>query len=465
MACGDLPWRIFGGDSIMIGLEERQLEKGAVKDFACDIALVSVMIPYYDGSLYIREAVESVLNQTYGNIELIVVDDGSSCRQESEYIESLSREMGFELIVHPFNTGSSRALMDAFYASSGEYIAILSQDDTFRPEKIEKQVKEIESKGYDAVYVSGDVEYKDSGRVVKKNIDRTVRCIQSGEILEPLRVQNFPGVSIQGLLAKRCVFENDIAEIWSNYLLDDWPVNIRLFEKYNVGFMDANLWRKGLHSDNTSWDIWKWLGPQIEVVARMAPDELKTEAIGNRVASMARRLLRQNGDHEAIVRFALAGLILCDSAGQYKKASRVLSKLPRKEKKAIAALKCQQIEDVCRKREVASLPEKIESLGWDEIGKAISDVTISYEGNDRISEIGKLFLTLAVNLSSKNRESVASAIRFALAGMVLTDNPDGVGKVAGMLQLARGEYGEIIKDKCRLVRAKSGRSARKIWLN
>ncbi len=98
--------------------------------------LVSVIIPAYNGDRYIAEAVETVLNQNYPNVELIVVDDGSTDRTQQvlepyfPQIHALSQS----------NQGVAAARNQGIEAAQGELIALLDQDDRFLPDKLTAQV-------------------------------------------------------------------------------------------------------------------------------------------------------------------------------------------------------------------------------------------------------------------------------------------------------------------------------------
>lgn len=101
--------------------------------------LVSIVIPVYNGEEYIKEAIESALNQTYKNIEIIVVNDGSTDNSEKVIL-------GFKDKVRYFkkeNGGVATALNLAIKKAKGEYISWLSHDDLYYPYKIEKQINEF----------------------------------------------------------------------------------------------------------------------------------------------------------------------------------------------------------------------------------------------------------------------------------------------------------------------------------
>ena len=107
--------------------------------------LVSIIIPNYNKAPYIREAIESALNQTYKNIEVIVVDDGST-DQSREIIKSFGKKIKAYFLPHK-NANVARNF--GFKKSKGKYIQFLDSDDIILPEKIEKQVEVLEKTGAD----------------------------------------------------------------------------------------------------------------------------------------------------------------------------------------------------------------------------------------------------------------------------------------------------------------------------
>lgn len=101
--------------------------------------LVSVIIPCYNRQDYISQTVDSVLIQTWPNIELIVIDDG--CTDNSRQIlESFGNRI--RVLEHSgcINKGQSAAINVGLNAAKGDYISILDSDDLFLPQKIEKQI-------------------------------------------------------------------------------------------------------------------------------------------------------------------------------------------------------------------------------------------------------------------------------------------------------------------------------------
>ena len=95
--------------------------------------LVSVVIPSYNHAPYIRQAVESALTQSYANIELIVIDDGST-DTSLDYLRTVSDSR--YTLVEQANAGAHNAINKGLSLAKGEYLAILNSDDIYHPERI-----------------------------------------------------------------------------------------------------------------------------------------------------------------------------------------------------------------------------------------------------------------------------------------------------------------------------------------
>ncbi|PIR72625.1 MAG: hypothetical protein COU42_00605 [Candidatus Nealsonbacteria bacterium CG10_big_fil_rev_8_21_14_0_10_36_24] len=105
--------------------------------------LVSIIIPTYNASAYIADAVDSAVKQTYLNKEIIVVDDGST--DDTKKILAPYIRDGFIKYIFQKNKGLSGARNTAIREANGEYIALLDADDFFLPEKVERQIRYLET--------------------------------------------------------------------------------------------------------------------------------------------------------------------------------------------------------------------------------------------------------------------------------------------------------------------------------
>jgi glycosyltransferase involved in cell wall biosynthesis len=115
-------------------------ERGARKDMK---PLVSIIIPAYNAEKLVLETVQSVLNQTYSPIEIVVVNDGS--KDNTEGVLKPLADAGKIVYIGQPNQGQSAARKNGYLASKGKYISFLDADDLIAPEKIALQVEYMES--------------------------------------------------------------------------------------------------------------------------------------------------------------------------------------------------------------------------------------------------------------------------------------------------------------------------------
>ncbi len=110
-----------------------------------DNPLVSVIIPTHNRPELLKRAVSSVLEQTYENLELIVIDDASAERADLDSTFDLGLITTFDYLYLDENRGGAGARNVGLDAATGEYIAFLDDDDEWLPEKIERQVELFEA--------------------------------------------------------------------------------------------------------------------------------------------------------------------------------------------------------------------------------------------------------------------------------------------------------------------------------
>lgn len=104
---------------------------------------VSVVLPTYNHEKYVGECIQSVLDQTYQDFEIIITDDGSSDGTVNVIKEF--DDSRIQLYTYPENKGACTATNNCIRKTAGEYIAVLNSDDAWEPTKLEKQVKYLDS--------------------------------------------------------------------------------------------------------------------------------------------------------------------------------------------------------------------------------------------------------------------------------------------------------------------------------
>lgn len=113
--------------------------------------LVSIIMPSYNTANYISESINSVINQTYKNWELIIVDDCSTDNTD-EIIKKFLKDERIKYLKNEKNSGAAISRNKALREAKGRWIAFLDSDDLWVPEKLEKQINFMEKNGYSFTY-------------------------------------------------------------------------------------------------------------------------------------------------------------------------------------------------------------------------------------------------------------------------------------------------------------------------
>ena len=108
--------------------------------------LVSIIMPSWNTSRFIGKSIESVLNQTYSNWELIIVDDCST--DDTDSVVAAYSDDRIKYIKNERNSGAAITRNRAIREANGEWIAFLDSDDLWEPEKLEKQINFMKDNGY-----------------------------------------------------------------------------------------------------------------------------------------------------------------------------------------------------------------------------------------------------------------------------------------------------------------------------
>ncbi len=123
--------------------------------------LVSVICLCYNQAPFVREALQSIIDQTYKNIEIIVVDDASSDESVHEIQSFIANHPNIAFIKNAENIGNCRSFNKAFRQSHGEYIIDLAADDVLMPARIEKGIEDLHSSDAGVQYTRVDFIDKD----------------------------------------------------------------------------------------------------------------------------------------------------------------------------------------------------------------------------------------------------------------------------------------------------------------
>lgn len=114
--------------------------------------LVSIIMPSYNTAKFISETIESVINQTYSNWELVIVDDCSS--DDTDAVVARYEDKRIRYLKNERNSGAAVSRNYALREAKGRWIAFLDSDDLWAPEKLEKQIRFMEDNHYAFSYTN-----------------------------------------------------------------------------------------------------------------------------------------------------------------------------------------------------------------------------------------------------------------------------------------------------------------------
>jgi glycosyltransferase involved in cell wall biosynthesis len=210
--------------------------------------LVSVIIPNYNYANYLREAIDSVLTQTYANIEVIVVDDGSK-DESKEILQSYGDKI---TAIFQRNQGVAAARNNGVAKSKGDYIAFLDADDVWLPKKLERQVEKILSdKNLGLVHV-GVEDIDARGKSIETRLDGLEGEV-SHELLIFKRSVILGGGS--GIMVSRKVLEEIGGFDLRLSTSADWDLFYQISSRYSVGFTNEVLLKYRIHGSNMHGNI------------------------------------------------------------------------------------------------------------------------------------------------------------------------------------------------------------------
>lgn len=218
-----------------------------------DKGLVSVITATYNMGEYVGLAVDSVLEQTYGHVESIVVDDGS--RDDTPEIMVLFEDDPRVTYIRlPHNRGQATAKNTGLRAAKGDFIAFVDADNIWMPDKLERQLPLFECSDRIGVVYS-DVKLIDGQGKILPYIQRSY---YEGCITKHLLLENF--VNFNSAVVKReCISKKGIFDE-SITMGIDWDLWLRLSTDYEFAFLDEATYSYRIWPNQMSHNKLKRLG-------------------------------------------------------------------------------------------------------------------------------------------------------------------------------------------------------------
>ena len=167
--------------------------------------LISVILPIYNVEPYLRRGIESILTQTYNNLEIILIDDGSTDKS-GDICDQYARKDSRVKVFHTVNRGLGEARNYGFEVSRGEYILYIDPDDWINDIYIDVMYKSLVDSGADFVQPSMKHVTRNNIKYLNKYTDK--RCLLSNEEYMKKVLIGESSVSVAGKLFKRNVIDS-----------------------------------------------------------------------------------------------------------------------------------------------------------------------------------------------------------------------------------------------------------------
>lgn len=219
------------------------------------LPLVTIGMSSYNYSGYIQDALNSLLGQTYSNIELIIIDDCSvdnSVKIIHEWI--VANKLACTFIVHDANCGITKTSNELVKLAKGKYISLFASDDVMLPEKIERQVQLLETAGeeYGMCYAIAQTMDENGNKTGYYN---EVQPHYEGDMLEYF-VRGWLTFATPTSLIRMSVYQS-IGFYDERMLLEDYDFWLRLFARYKAKYCDypSIIYRVKKHS--AVFDDWR----------------------------------------------------------------------------------------------------------------------------------------------------------------------------------------------------------------
>ena len=206
---------------------------------------VSVILCGYNQAQYFEHAIVSVLTQTHDNVELIIVDNGSTDESQT-LLEKYRSNPRIRLILHQTNDAVTKRLNEAIALSLGDYVSVLYADDYYLPDKLKHQLEAFSllTPEYGVVYSPS---YRIDARTGQRWVDKTLKL--SGSILKGMLRNHHQGFinPISPLIRRQCFIMYPFHE---DVFVEGESIFLRIAINYKFSYLEEPLSVMREHSSN-----------------------------------------------------------------------------------------------------------------------------------------------------------------------------------------------------------------------
>jgi len=242
--------------------------------------LITVVIPVYNGEKTIRETIQSVFNQSLSDLELLVINDGST----DSTLEVVSQIKDERLKVYTYpNAGLAASRNRGISLAKSEYISFIDADDLWTSDKLEAQFKALQKNPKAAVVYSWTDWIDEFSQSLGKGSHNT----QNGEVLAQLLLNDFVANGSNCLIKMQAFrevggFDETLTAV------EDWDMWLRLAERYQFVAVPSPQVLYRVTSNSMSFNVWGMESASLRIIEKAfanAPQSLqylKRDSIGNR---------------------------------------------------------------------------------------------------------------------------------------------------------------------------------------
>lgn len=239
--------------------------------------LVSVVIPCYNHEDFVQASIQSVINQTYENIELIIIDDGSKDGSIAKIEEMTKlceqRFVNFEFRSRP-NKGLSATLNEAIEWCQGEYYSGIASDDVILSHKLKVQVEFLNSH-HNVLAVFGGVQHIDENdKIIATSLSKS-RYYDFKRII----MHKFDLPAVTQLIRLQALKETGGYD--SSIILEDWYMWLKLTKHGSIYYMSEIFALYRLHDNNISKDSEKMKQGRLDVLSFFKDSKYYNKALTN----------------------------------------------------------------------------------------------------------------------------------------------------------------------------------------
>lgn len=234
---------------------------------------VSIIIPAYNSSRFISEAIKSIFNQTFKDFEIIVIDDGST-DDTKDVLKPFIHQIQY---IFKENGGVASARNVGIRMSKGKYIAFLDYDDIWLPNKLELQVQILDTCPQVGLVHTDNlflINNETSSHTCKSKIKD--KKLLSGRIFKSLLMQKFFLTCSTVMVRKVCFDKVGLFDI-SLPPADDFDMWLRITKEWDCAYIDIPLVKYRIHSSNISRNHQKMHSATFAVLTKIFTDSLFTE--------------------------------------------------------------------------------------------------------------------------------------------------------------------------------------------